>query len=512
MLKNRIPNVYRKLVRKGTQIVKGSQTLGRITLDATLPFGPAQANQNNLLFVLRACREGEIDPIYIEKESHSTSAVFLHESDRAGFMNSLSSLWDEAVGAELAVSGAAPVRIRAANVLRSYLGEPVSTISVCKFYRVRKASAAFNWRHATRVTFYRENDGWLEAIPGERMTPRVYGKTTEAAERLAFASERAIDRIKFDIDVVYTWVDGSDPEWAARRAEAERLHGVNNISTQANSRARFENRDELRYSIRSLIQNAPWVRNIYVVTDTQVPRWLKSNPRCNIIDHRDIFPEGSALPTFNSHAIESVIHRIPGLAEHFLYFNDDVFLARPTMPETFFDPNGILKVFVTQSRIPLGPPRDLRNTAEYAGNNTARLILDDFGLVVRKRPKHAPYAMTKSLMFELEQVYAELFKDVRLSQFRSVDDISVATYLFPNYALASRNAVFGDIDYQYINISNASVKSMVETFERYFTKPAPNTFCLNDVADDSYRHWKKQHQLVLKFMNDLFPIKSPFEK
>ncbi|KQY18578.1 hypothetical protein ASD31_24575 [Rhizobium sp. Root482] len=474
------------------------------------PFGPEQASQNNLSLVLRACSHAGIEPLYVESENPQTAAVFLHEDDKKGFFSAAAALWDDTLGAEIAVKGSSSKRVRTAEGLSQMVGPQVSSVSICRFYSIRNKIPKFNWRYATRVTFYRKSDQWLEAISGERMTPRVFGEPEQIKARLEDASRRAIDRIKFDIDVVYTWVDGSDPEWLARKAAVEGKSSAAN--KDANIRSRFENRDELRYSIRSLLQYAPWIRNIYIVTDRQTPRWLKEHPRCRIIDHREIFPEGSALPTFNSHAIESVLHRIPGLSEHFLYFNDDVFLARPTLPDVFFDPNGILKVFVTQSRIPQGPLVDLRSSAEYAGNNTAKLISERFNLAVRKRPKHAPYAMSKTLMLELEREFPKQFSDVRSSQFRSPTDISVATYLFTNYALATRNAVYGDIDYQYINISGNSALGVASTLENYYSKPAPITFCLNDASVGDSRNWKKQHQLVLRFMSELFPIKSPYEK
>ena len=82
--------------------------------------------------------------------------------------------------------------------------------------------------------------------------------------------------------------------------------------------------------------NAPWIRNIYIVTNGQVPSWLDtSNPRIRVVTHREIFHDQSALPTFSSPAIEFNIHHIPELSEYFIYFNDDVFLGSPVYPYDF---------------------------------------------------------------------------------------------------------------------------------------------------------------------------------
>ncbi|XP_045104372.1 N-acetylglucosamine-1-phosphotransferase subunits alpha/beta-like [Portunus trituberculatus] len=113
---------------------------------------------------------------------------------------------------------------------------------------------------------------------------------------------------------------------------------------------RFEDNEELRYSLRSLEQHAPWVRRIFLVTNGQIPHWLNlDNPRLTIVTHQDIFPNASHLPTFSSPAIESHIHRIPGLSDHFLYLNDDVMLMQEVWPEDFFSPGSGFKVYLSWS-------------------------------------------------------------------------------------------------------------------------------------------------------------------
>jgi hypothetical protein len=91
--------------------------------------------------------------------------------------------------------------------------------------------------------------------------------------------------------------------------------------------------------MRAVHTFAPWIRTIYLVTAAQVPSWLNtSHPGVRIIDHRELFPNpATQLPTFNSLAIESVLHRIPGLSSHFLYFNNDCFLMRPTQLVSFYN-------------------------------------------------------------------------------------------------------------------------------------------------------------------------------
>lgn len=100
---------------------------------------------------------------------------------------------------------------------------------------------------------------------------------------------------------------------------------------------RFQDNNELKYSLRSVQMFAPWIRNVFIVTNGQVPSWLNtSHPRLRLINHSDIFEDKSHLPTFSSNAIESHLHQIQGLSQKFLYFNDDVFLGRPIYLDDFY--------------------------------------------------------------------------------------------------------------------------------------------------------------------------------
>jgi Stealth protein CR2, conserved region 2/Stealth protein CR1, conserved region 1 len=145
------------------------------------------------------------------------------------------------------------------------------------------------------------------------------------------------------IDAVITWVNGADPAHARKRAkhmapEAARLH-ENGINPN-----RWACGDELGYCLRSIGNNAPWIGRIWIVTDNQTPN-LASLPfglreKITLVDHRVLFAgHESVLPTFNSLSIESMIWRIPGLAERFIYFNDDVFLTAPLNPSDVFKVN-----------------------------------------------------------------------------------------------------------------------------------------------------------------------------
>ncbi len=143
------------------------------------------------------------------------------------------------------------------------------------------------------------------------------------------------------IDAVITWVDGSDP---VHRAKLDAWLAQSGKSRPASADStRFNDAGEIDWCIRSILRFAPWFRRIHIVVDGQTPailerlRGTEYANRFNIVDHREIFAGFEQhLPTFNSRSIITMLWRIDGLAENFVYFNDDMFLLRDVKPEDFF--------------------------------------------------------------------------------------------------------------------------------------------------------------------------------
>lgn len=134
----------------------------------------------------------------------------------------------------------------------------------------------------------------------------------------------------FDIDFVVLWVDSNDSDWQIEKAK------FSPKKSEDVSLIRYQNWDNIKYWFRAVAKYAPWVRQIHFVTCGQLPEWLNiKHPKINWVKHSDYMP-ADALPTFNSSAIEIGINHIPNLAEHFVFFNDDVFLTAPITPEYFF--------------------------------------------------------------------------------------------------------------------------------------------------------------------------------
>lgn len=137
-----------------------------------------------------------------------------------------------------------------------------------------------------------------------------------------------------EIDFVIIWVDGSDPEWLAEKAKYAPTADTDNRPE------RYRDWGLLPYWFRGVEKFAPWVRKVHFVTWGHIPKWLNTDhPKLNIVRHDEYIPE-KYLPTFSSHTIELNLHRIKGLSENFVYFNDDTFLTAPVNEETFFK-NGL---------------------------------------------------------------------------------------------------------------------------------------------------------------------------
>lgn len=173
------------------------------------------------------------------------------------------------------------------------------------------------------------------------------------------------------IDFVITWVDGNDLAWRAEKQKWEALEkGANSTSEEANTECRYRSDDEmLRYWFRGVEKYAPWVNKIHFVTCGQRPDWLNENDaRINLVNHEDFIPV-NYLPTFNANTIELNFHRISGLSEKFVYFNDDAFLLQHVEPGFFFyDDMPVLDT-------------DLKYPSFYGYNNWSRLMFNDYCVV-----------------------------------------------------------------------------------------------------------------------------------
>lgn len=343
------------------------------------------------------------------------------------------------------------------------------------------------------------------AIVTAYLDPDVWARETSPERRLA--TTPSIFQVREPIDIVYTWVDGADRGWLERRA---RFDGEASGSEQsAAHESRYLSRDELRYSLRSVAMYASWVRQIFVVTDRQVPPWLNTeHPQLRIVDHSEIFTDQSVLPVFNSHAIESQLHHIAGLAEHYVYFNDDVFLGRPVDPELFFHGNGLAKFFLSPRTVDPADVRAADIPLVSAAKRNRDLLREQFDVTVAARFQHTPHPQLREVLEAMEAAHADVFAAVARSRFRDSDDVSIASSLAHYYAYALGRAVPGEIAYAFQDIGRPDTERRLDALLR---DRSVDVFCLNDHESDEPARVRQQ-RLLPAFLERYFPVPSPYER
>ncbi|MER7823149.1 Stealth CR1 domain-containing protein [Streptomyces sp. NPDC096097] len=333
-------------------------------------------------------------------------------------------------------------------------------------------------------------------------------------------SGRFPDDIDFPVDAVITWVDAADPAWRRRRDRAARAaaHGTGRDSGVDLADNRYRDRGELRYCLRSIAAYAPWIRHIHLVTDDQTPAWLDTDhPRVTVVDHRELLADPDAPEVFNSHAIESRLHRIPGLAEHFVYFNDDILLGRPQRPQDYFLPSGLPKVF--HDRRAVDPGGRAGDDVFTSSQKVTRQAVEE--VVGRTYPHilaHTPYPLTRSLFTHVEELLPGRLEATARSVFRSTDDLAPVT-LASHLALAQGHAVEGHLVHTYVSTARHDV---IEKLPPLAAERGHDAFCLADDeeapteagdrdGDRAALTATQQHNIVAAFLEAYFPVPSPFE-
>ncbi|WP_374049249.1 stealth family protein [Sinomonas sp. ASV486] len=340
-----------------------------------------------------------------------------------------------------------------------------------------------------------------EAVRG---TVERFGHTWPTIENM-FA-DHATD-IHFEIDIVFSWVDGADPE--LQRYRASFLPGVV-LGEGDDAEARVRQINELKYALRSVHMFAPWIGHIFIATDSKVPDWLNaSHERITIVPAADHYKDPSVLPVFNSQAIESQLQHIEGLSEHFLYSNDDMFFGRPLGPDMFFSPGGITKFIEASTRIGLGDNHLDRSGHENAARVNRRLLWERFGRITTRHLEHTAAPLRRSVLLEMEREFPEEFARTAAARFRTWDSISVTNSFYHYYALLTGRAVTKiGAKVQYID---TTVRSGLESLGKLLKKRNQDFFCLNDGSFPEVSAQERQER-VTDFLEKYFPIPAPWER
>lgn len=309
-----------------------------------------------------------------------------------------------------------------------------------------------------------------------------------------------------EIDIVYLWVDGSDPQWLKKK---QLFTGAVSDNSEMNAPGRYINNDELKYALRSVEKYAPWIRNIFIVTDNQKPDWLNhDNPKIKLIDHKDIMPT-ETLPTFNSSVIEYFLYRIPGLSEYFLFANDDMFFNAPLSPDFFFREDGL--PIVRLKRKPFGKWHYWlkaivgKKLGQYAKKvyDGALLVEKKFGAYYSGVPHHNIDGYRKSdYRKAVEEIFSDEIKKSQYHRVRTYGDFHRSTFSY--YTLA-----IGHAHLKYVGRKESiRILTHKHNLSQHLHRYNPKLFCLNDSQRVTDEHRKK----IMPFLESLFPKSSSFEK
>lgn len=332
------------------------------------------------------------------------------------------------------------------------------------------------------------------------------------------------------IDFVVTFVDDSDPVWQNKRNDFldEPVDYLNK---------RFRSWDNLRYWFRCVAKYAPWVHKIYLVTDDQTPEWLNlENEKIVAVNHSDFIPK-QYLPVFSANPIETNLHRINGLEECFVFFNDDTFICAPVSPDFFFK-NGFPCDYPVESPYGAKDP-----SFSHILHNDIMLINSKYDrLEVLKKYKnvfyshsykagmkknlyfslnrsrsffgfenlHLPSCMLKSAYYSCWEEFGDELDNTCHNRFRSDDDVN--QYVF-SYWLYTHGKV-SPIDWRKETISiqlndSNSAKNNVYKAANHIIRQSKKLICLNDANVSDFESTKT---IINKAFEIVVPDLCEFEK
>lgn len=326
------------------------------------------------------------------------------------------------------------------------------------------------------------------------------------------------------IDIVIPWVDGDDPEWQAEYSQYKAQP-----KSDSNA-ARYRDWDTLKFWFRGIDKFAPWVRKVHFLTWGHLPKWLDtSHPKLNIVNHKDFIPE-KYLPTFSSHVIELNLHRIPDLSEKFIYFNDDVYLTKPTKETDFFKNGvpveagvfGIIKIHNTQNFMPYVMLNMLaiinmhfskrkmiiRDFSKWFNPKLGKMLFNNlyfapFGTNTGFRNFHSCSPLLKSTYETVWETIPEVLDETCKNRFRSRDDVN--QYIFRYWQFCSGNFVQRHPMSSYLTIGKDDREKILKTLNSNKYK----VVCVND--DPLGFDFEKEQKLLVDTFEKLFPEKSDYE-
>ena len=309
------------------------------------------------------------------------------------------------------------------------------------------------------------------------------------------------------VDVVVTWVNHEDADWQAmyRDYYPDEAGNPSFGSGDALSMLRFHNNDELRYALRSVWQNLPWVNHVHIFSNCRPPAWLQANhPRISWVYHEEVIP-ARYLPTFNSHVIESFLHHLPDLTEHFIYMNDDFFVMNRKDRSDFFNLAGQSLARLEGYGVVAGPTRPEEPDYLNAARHGQALLREQMGFAATELHSHAPYVLTRSIMAEIEAQFADPISRFRSNRFRALGDLNIPSFFYHHYAMAIGKALPSPPSALLVKCDSLAWPSRLAQAD----EKRHDFVCINEGGTED--HPAGWHEAVRGHLGRWFPHPAPWE-
>lgn len=292
------------------------------------------------------------------------------------------------------------------------------------------------------------------------------------------------------MDAVITYVDGNDPLWQ---------QDYRTVTRQPALSKRYRDWGTLPFLLRGIQRHMPFIEQVFLVVarESQVPDWVDRS-RLRVVLHADIIP-AAFLPTFNSTTIEMFLHRIPGLAEEYLYFNDDMFPVQDAVPADFF-PDGVPSIGFSRHLL----AGNLYKQQTRRSDRLARIALGLRSGLFFLRPQHTCSPMRRSVC---EEAYGRVASQILASLTPLRAPQNPNQYFFLDYLYLSGRARAHRLSNRHISLASVSPAGLTEAI----VSPGHQLVCINDVEMSESRFLALRTAMLQAFSAH-FPEKSVYER
>ncbi|GAM21547.1 hypothetical protein SAMD00019534_047220, partial [Acytostelium subglobosum LB1] len=273
---------------------------------------------------------------------------------------------------------------------------------------------------------------------------------------------------------------------------------------------RFRDLMGLKYSLRSLPINAPWVRKVFIVTDSQVPTWFNRSYTKDIhfVFHDQFFANKSHVPTFNSESIESNFYNLPDyVGDCFLYFNDDTFTNNKIYPSDFYSKETGQAIYFNLWKSPQEPEILAKSSWHKAIDYTNKLMNSIWGDAERHYNSHTIIMYNKKVLKLMQKTFPKEFALTSANPYRTATEVNLG-FMYSHFVKRFYKTFEPTTNILQYHALQDDVEKMDKAFKSIISKRA-KTVCLNDELGEPANATVIEHLMTM--FETLFPVKPEWE-